>query len=162
MASLNKCTLIGNLGSDPEVRHLEGGSVVARFNIATTERWTNKNGEKMEATEWHKIEVWENLAKLAEQYLKKGSQVYIEGKMKTESFTDKDGIERQVTRIRGFELKFLDKREQGSTAPATVDTTAKPQATANRQPAPAPAPNRRTQSPIPQSMAEEDPNDLPF
>ena len=85
MNGVNKVILIGNLGSDPEVRHLSNGSVVANFNIATSESYTNKNGERVTQTEWHRIEIWEGLAKVAEQYLKKGQSVYIEGKIKTEN-----------------------------------------------------------------------------
>ena len=90
MAGVNKVILIGNLGSDPEVRYLEGGRVVANFNIATSESYTNKNGERVEQTEWHRIEIWDGLAKIAEQYLKKGNQVYIEGKLRTDTWLDKE------------------------------------------------------------------------
>ena len=94
MASLNKVLLIGNLGSDPEVRTLPSGGKVATFSIATTESYKNKDGEKVENTEWHRIELWEGLAGIAEQYLKKGNSVYIEGRIRTEKYTDANGIEK--------------------------------------------------------------------
>ena len=94
MAGVNKVILIGNLGADPEMKYLEGGAVIARFNMATSESYT-KNGEKITQTEWHRIELWDNLAKIAEQYLKKGDTVYIEGKIRTEEWQDKDGNNRR-------------------------------------------------------------------
>jgi single-strand DNA-binding protein len=110
MAGVNKVILIGNLGSDPEIRHLPSGSVVANFNIATTETYTNKEGQKVKQTEWHKIELWEGLAKIAEQFLKKGSQVYIEGKIKTETWQDSDGNTKSTVRIRGNSMTLLGSR----------------------------------------------------
>lgn len=110
MAGVNKVILIGNLGSDPEVRHLSSGSVVANFNIATSESYTNKNGERVTQTEWHRIELWDGLAKVAEQYLKKGQSVYIEGKLKTENWQDSDGNSRTTTRIRGLNMTMLGGR----------------------------------------------------
>lgn len=110
MAGVNKVILIGNLGSDPEVRHLSNGSVVANFNIATSESYNNKNGERVTQTEWHRIELWDGLAKVAEQYLKKGQTVYIEGKLKTENWQDSDGNNRTTTRIRGLNMTMLGGR----------------------------------------------------
>jgi single-strand DNA-binding protein len=110
MAGVNKVILIGNLGSDPEVRHLSNGSVVANFNIATSESYTNRNGERVTQTEWHRIELWDGLAKVAEQYLKKGNSVYIEGKLKTENWQDNDGNNRTTTRIRGLSMTMLGGR----------------------------------------------------
>jgi single-strand DNA-binding protein len=114
MAGINKVILIGNLGSDPEVRHLSTGSVVANFNIATSESYTNKNGERVTQTEWHRIELWDGLARVAEQYLKKGNTVYVEGKLKTETWQDNDGNSRTTTRIRGLNMTMLG----GRNAPA--------------------------------------------
>jgi single-strand DNA-binding protein len=96
---VNKVILIGNLGSDPEVRYLDGGSVIVRFNVATTEIYTNKNGEKVEQTEWHRIELWNALAKVAESSLRKGNLVYLEGKIRTENWMDKEGHARTSTSI---------------------------------------------------------------
>jgi single-strand DNA-binding protein len=107
MTGVNKVILIGNLGSDPEVRHLSNGAVVANFNIATSETYNNKNGERVTQTEWHRIELWEGLARVAEQYLKKGQMVYIEGKLRTENWQDSDGNNRTTTRIRGLNMTML-------------------------------------------------------
>lgn len=114
MAGVNKVILIGNLGSDPEVRHLSSGSVVANFNIATSESYTNRNGERVTQTEWHRIELWDGLAKVAEQYLKKGNTVYIEGKLKTENWQDSDGNNRTTTRIRATNMTMLGGRSNDS------------------------------------------------
>ena len=97
MASVNKVILIGNLGKDPEVRHLEGGVAVARFPIATSETFKDKNGERQERTEWHNIVLWRGLAEVAEKYLKKGQSVFIEGKIRTSNYQDKDGNQRYST-----------------------------------------------------------------
>lgn len=110
MQGVNKVILIGNLGSDPEIRHLPSGSVVATFNIATTESFTNSKGEKVKQTEWHRIELWEGLAKIAEQFLKKGNPVYIEGKIRTETWQDKDGNQKSLTKIRGLNMTLLGSR----------------------------------------------------
>jgi single-strand DNA-binding protein len=105
--SVNKVILIGNLGSDPEVRYLDGGSSVARFNIATSESYTNKSGERVEQTEWHRIELWDRLAQIAEKYLKKGNSVYIEGRIRTENWTDKEGQQRSGVTIRANNMTLL-------------------------------------------------------
>lgn len=114
MAGVNKVILLGNLGNDPEVRHLENGSAVARFSIATSENYTNKNGERVEQTEWHRIELWDNLAKIAEQYLKKGNSVYIEGKIRTETWTDKEGNQREGKTIRANSMQLLGGRNNSA------------------------------------------------
>ena len=114
MQGVNKVILIGNLGADPEIRNLPSGSSVANFNMATSESYTNKSGERVTQTEWHRIECWEGLAKVAEQYLKKGSPVYIEGKIRTEEWQDKDGNTRYTTRIRAQNLTLLGGRSDGS------------------------------------------------
>lgn len=98
--SYNKIILIGNLGRDPELRHLDNQKVVATFSLATNETTTDRNGEKRTETEWFNIEMWDNQAKIAEKYLKKGSQVYIEGKLKTETWKDKEGIEKSRLKVR--------------------------------------------------------------
>ena len=92
MAGVNKVILVGNLGKDPEVRHLENGAAVANFSVATTESYKDRNtGERRDQTEWHNVVLWRGLAEVAEKYLKKGSQVYIEGKIRTRSWEDKEG-----------------------------------------------------------------------
>ncbi|MFN8431801.1 MAG: single-stranded DNA-binding protein [Spirosomataceae bacterium] len=112
MASLNKVMLIGNLGSNPEVRTLASGTKVATFNIATSENYTNKNGEKVEQTEWHRIELWDNLAEIGEKFLQKGDSVYIEGKLRTEKYTDANGIEKFVVKIRGNSMQMLGRKSE--------------------------------------------------
>ena len=114
MAGVNKVILIGNLGADPEIRNLPSGASVANFNMATSETYTNKNGERVTQTEWHRIECWEGLAKIAEQYLRKGSSVYIEGKIRTEEWQDKDGNTRYTTRIRAQNMTMLGGRPEGA------------------------------------------------
>ncbi|MFN8428660.1 MAG: single-stranded DNA-binding protein [Spirosomataceae bacterium] len=121
MASLNKVLLIGNLGSDPEIRTLPSGGKVASFSIATTESYKNKEGEKVECTEWHRIELWEGLAAIAEQYLKKGDTVYVEGKLKTEKYTDANGLDKTAIKIRGNNFQMLGRRN----VPNTINETHK-------------------------------------
>jgi single-strand DNA-binding protein len=118
MAGVNKVIILGKLGADPESINLQSGSKVCKFSIATSESFTDKQGQKIENTEWHRIELWEKLADIAQAYLKKGSTVYIEGKIKTEKYTDKDGIEKYVTKIRGTAITLVgDKQESASKAP---------------------------------------------
>lgn len=109
MASLNKATLIGNLGKDPEIRSIPSGSKVASFSIATTESYTGKDGQKQDKTEWHNIVMWRGLADIAEKYLRKGSQVYIEGKLQTRSWDDNLGQKRYITEIIADNLVMLGK-----------------------------------------------------
>lgn len=115
MASVNKVILIGNLGKDPEVRYMTNGDAVANVNIATTESWKDKaSGEKRESTEWHRVVFYRKLAEIASQYLKKGSQVYIEGRIRTRKWTDKEGQERYTTEIEADEMKMLGGRQSAS------------------------------------------------
>lgn len=114
MAGVNKVILVGNLGADPEIRNLPSGSSVANFNIATSETYTNKNGERVTQTEWHRIECWEGLAKISEQYLKKGNQVYIEGKLRTEEWQDKEGNTRYTTKVRAQNMTMLGGRNDNN------------------------------------------------
>ena len=115
MAGVNKVILVGNLGADPEVRHLDSGATVATFSIATSESWKDKDGNKKEQTEWHRCEVWEGLAKVAEQYLKKGQTVYVEGKLRTEAY-EKDGEKRYTTKIRVQTMTMLGGKKEGQPA----------------------------------------------
>lgn len=117
MAGVNKVILVGNLGKDPEVRHLEGGSVVANFPIATTESYKDKSGQRIEQTEWHNIVVWRGLAEIAEKYLKKGMTVYIEGKLRTRSWDDKEGNKRYSTEVVGDTFTILSKKENSNQPP---------------------------------------------
>ena len=113
MAGVNKVILVGNLGKDPEVRHLEGGNSVANFTLATNEYYKDKQGARVERTEWHNISAWRGLAELAEKYLKKGSQVYIEGKLRTRQYQDKDHQTRYITEIIAEEISLLGGRPGG-------------------------------------------------
>ncbi len=117
MASVNLCIFVGHLGKDPETRYTAGGDAVANFSIACTESWKDKqSGEKKELTEWVRCSTFGKLAEICGQYLKKGSQVYIEGKMQTRKWTDKDGQERYTTEIKVHEMKMLGGRsDSGST-----------------------------------------------
>jgi len=114
MAGVNRVILIGNLGKDPEIRTLEGGVKVANFSLATTETYKGKNGEKVDQTEWHNIVLWRGLAEVAESFLKKGNTIYIEGKLRTRDWTDKDGNKRYTTEVIADNMVMLGgKREQG-------------------------------------------------
>lgn len=112
--SINKVILVGNVGKDPEVKYLESGTAVARFSLATNETYKNKNGEKVTNTEWHNIEVWRGTAEFVEKYIKKGTQLYVEGKIRTENWEDKEGNKRYTTKILVDSLQLLGKREDGS------------------------------------------------
>lgn len=114
MAGVNKVILVGNLGKDPEVRHLENGATVANFSIATSETYKDKNGERQTQTEWHNIVLWRGLAEIAEKYLRKGNQVYIEGKLRTRSWVDKDGVTRYTTEVVGDNMTMLGSKGDGS------------------------------------------------
>lgn len=158
MASVNKVILIGNLGSDPEVRYLESGSAVAKFSIATTEAYTNKSGERVENTEWHRIELWEGLAKVAEKYLKKGNSVYIEGRLRTDNWTDKEGVQKSGVTIRANSMTLLGGPNNGGGENTNQGSPNNAQSSAPRQNQ---AP--RSSDPIPPSMAAgNDDDDLPF
>ena len=113
MASVNKAIIIGNLGADPELRYTASGTAVASFSVATTERFKNKSGENQERTDWHSIVLWARLAEIANEYLKKGSPVYIEGRIQTRSYEDKDGIKRYKTEIVGQQIQLLGSRGGG-------------------------------------------------
>ena len=111
---INKVILIGNLGTDPEVRYMPQGGAVANLTVATSESWTDKaTNEKKEQTEWHRVVIYQRLAEIAGEYLRKGSKVYLEGKLKTRKWTDKDGVERYTTEIVANELQMLDGRGDG-------------------------------------------------
>lgn len=109
--SVNKVILIGNLGADPEIKHLEGDRTVANMRLATNESYTDRSGQRVDLTEWHQLEVWGNQAKVAEQYLRKGSKIYVEGRIRTEKWQDSEGNNRYTTRIRVDRFQMLDSRE---------------------------------------------------
>jgi single-strand DNA-binding protein len=133
MASVNKVILIGNLGKDPETRYMPNGDAVTNITLATTETWKDKNGEKQEKTEWHRVTFYRKLAEIAGEYLKKGRPVYVEGRLETRKWTDKSGAERYTTEIIASDMKMLGskpgsgsyeggdrgEREEGGSAPST-------------------------------------------
>lgn len=110
---VNKAILIGNLGADPELRYTPAGAAVATFNLATTDTWTDANGERQERTEWHRIVAWRKLAEICGEYLKKGSKVYIEGRLQTRSWEGQDGVKRYTTEIVARDMTMLDARAGG-------------------------------------------------
>lgn len=111
--SLNKAIIIGNLGSDPEVRTTGGGSRVAQFSVATSRKWTTNSGEQQEKTEWHRIVVWGKLVDVVEKYVKKGQQVYVEGEIQYRQYEDKEGVTKYTTEINARELMMLGGRDGG-------------------------------------------------
>ena len=113
MASVNKVILVGNLGRDPEVRYMPNGDAVANYSIATTETWKDKNGMRQEKTEWHNIVMYRRLAEIAGEYLKKGSSVYIEGRLQTRKWQDKQGNDRYTTEIVADQMQMLGGRNSG-------------------------------------------------
>ncbi|MCD8540425.1 MAG: single-stranded DNA-binding protein [Leadbetterella sp.] len=115
MAALNKALLIGNLGADPEVKTLPSGDKVATIRLATSEIYKNKNGERIEDTEWHRVEFWGGLAGIVEQYVKKGDSLYVEGRIRTEKYTDANQVERYSTKIRATNMQMLSRKPQGET-----------------------------------------------
>lgn len=120
MASVNKAILIGNLGRDPETRFMPNGDPVCNISIATTESWKDKSGAKQEKTEWHRVVFFGKLAEIAGEYLKKGSACYIEGRIQTKKYTDKDGVEKYSTEIIGDRMQMLGSKGDGTEKRATA------------------------------------------
>ena len=145
MAGVNKVILVGNLGKDPEVRHLDNGGAVANFSMATSETYKNRQGERVTTTEWHNIVLWTPLAEIAEKFLKKGNQVYIEGKLTTRSWDDQEGNKRYTTEVVGREMTLLGSREDNAGGSAAPMASAAPSAA----------------SPV-STIPEDDTDDLPF
>ncbi len=112
MSSLNKILLIGNLGKDPEIRYTPEGTPVATFSLATSEAWTDKSGNRQERTEWHNIVAWTRLADTCKKFLTKGRQVYVEGRLRTREYTDRDGIKRRITEVIASQIVLLGSRPQ--------------------------------------------------
>ncbi|MFT6112334.1 MAG: single-strand DNA-binding protein [Bacteroidia bacterium] len=150
---INKVILVGHLGKDPEVKYLDKDRAVANFSIATNERYNDRNGNKVETTEWHNIEMWDGLAKVAEKYLKKGSLIYVEGKLKTDEY-EKDGIKRYNTRIRVNTLNMLDKASGNSDDISTPTP-------ANSAPAPVKKVEEHNEAAI-KNIIQDGDDDLPF
>lgn len=166
MASVNKCIIVGNLGRDPESRTMPNGDMVTNIAVATTESWKDKqSGEKRELTEWHRITLYRKLAEIASQYLRKGSQIYIEGRLQTRKWTDKDGVERYTTEIVADTMQMLGSRNGGN---ASQDDDYGAAAPAPRQNPTRTAPAQRT-STHQQSARQPEPSggaflddDIPF
>ena len=159
MANLNKVTLIGRSGQDPEIRYTQSGNAVANATMATNDYWTDKQGEKQERTEWHSLVLWGKLADLAQSYLKKGSQVYVEGRLQTRDWEDQQGQKHYKTEVVVTTMQFLDSRisdsdsAQVSATPAYTDTTSS-----------SPEYSKNTESNSPDSKPEDDyiKDDIPF
>ncbi|MDF1673380.1 MAG: single-stranded DNA-binding protein [Vicingaceae bacterium] len=135
MAGINKVILVGNLGKDPEVRYLEGGTAVANFSIATSETFKDRNsGERKTNTEWHNVVLWRGLAEIAEKYLKKGMQVYIEGKLRTRQWQDKDDNNRYTTEIVGDNLQMLGRKDENNAINDNSNSKQSPQPATNTPP----------------------------
>lgn len=145
---VNKVILIGNVGADPEVRYLDGGIPVANLRLATSERYKNRNGENVEQTEWHNIVLWRGLAEVVEKYVKKGMRLYIEGRIRTRSWDDQNGVKRYTTEIYADNMQMLSR--------ADSDTGTRSSGTYT-PPAP-PVPPAQPANPMPM----DDPDDLPF
>lgn len=160
MASLNKVIIIGNVGSDPDVRYLDGGSVVAKFSVATNERYTTRSGEQVESTEWFRVEMWNDQAKTVEKYVRKGQQIYVEGRLKTETYTDKEGKERFALNVRATTFQFLggpnDRQEDGA------EQQQQPARQQSAPAAPAPAKPAPVAQPAPAFESNGNDDDLPF
>jgi len=131
--SVNKVMLLGRLGQDVELKHTPAGNAVANFSVATGEKWVDKKGEKQERTEWHRIVAWGKTAELCNQYIKKGSEVFIEGKLQTRTWDDKEGVKRYTTEIQALSVQFLGKKDESVDAPRPTAS-----------PATAPVPNGTT------------------
>ena len=119
--SVNKVILVGRVGKDPETKHLEGGTTLSKFPLATNEVYT-KNGEKVENTEWHNIIFWRRLAEIAEEYVKKGDLLYIEGRIRTRTYDDQQGVKKYFTEIIGDNLQMLGKKQNDNNMDAAPDT----------------------------------------
>lgn len=157
MAGVNKVILVGNLGADPEVKYLEGDNVVANIRLATTEAYKDRNGNRVEQTEWHDLELWGGQAKIAEQYLKKGMQIYVEGKIKSDTWQDQDGNNRKRTKIRVLSFTMLGSRSDSPSAPSNPGEGNYQRTAAPSNPVSQPSSNSMDLAP-----SADDDDDLPF
>jgi len=161
MASVNKVIIVGNLGRDPETRYMPSGDAITSITVATTDKWKDRaSGEQKEATEWHRISFFGKLAEIAGQYLKKGSQVYVEGKLKTRKYTDKDGVEKYATDIVADTMQMLGSR-QGMGGGSSMDDGGGYSAPAPR-PSAAPAPRQQAPASRPAPNFSDMDDDIPF
>ena len=155
--SVNKVILIGRLGRDPETRYMPNGDAITNFSLATDEQWRDRNGERQTRTEWHNVSLYGKLGEIANQYLRKGSQVFVEGKIQSRKYTDKDGIERMAYNIIGNEMKMLGNRNDGSDS---GNNNAAPPTSSNPPPA---APRRQPPQQTPTTPQIDDiEDDIPF
>ena len=152
MAGVNKVILLGNLGADPEVKYLEGDKAVANISLATTESYMDKSGNRVDQTEWHDLEMWDGQAKTAEKYLKKGMQIYIEGKIKSDKWVDEQGQNRKKTKIRVLNFTMLGGKPEGGTSPAQASSA----------PQQARATSQALMSSAPDMVMDDGDDDLPF
>lgn len=152
MAGVNKVILLGNLGADPEVKYLEGDKAVANISLATTESYMDKSGNRVDQTEWHELEMWDGQAKTAEKWLKKGMQIYVEGKIKSDKWVDDQGQNRKKTKIRVLNFTMLGGKPEGGAAPSTPSSA--PQQARSTSQAPAPS--------GPDMVLDDGDDDLPF
>lgn len=161
MGSLNKVLLIGHLGADPEVRYTQSNTAVATMNLATHERFKDSNGDWQERTEWHRVIAWGRLAEVCQQYIKKGSQIYVEGSLQTRSWQDKDGQTKYTTEIKASALQMLDSKSGsgmgsgGNTAPQRDNYTQSPSQQASQ-------PKQLAETQIPSEFDDITDDDLPF
>jgi len=156
MASVNKVILVGNLGRDPDMRYLPSGDAVANLALATTDKFKDKSGEMKEVTEWHRISFFGRQAEICGQYLKKGSQIYVEGSLRTRKYTDKDGVEKYATEIRGDRMQMLGSKGGGGMA--DMDDSGY---TAQAAPKPAPRPSAPATRPASSGFDDME-DDIPF
>lgn len=157
MSGLNKVMLIGRLGSDPELRYTPDGTAVANFSIATSEEWKDKNtGEKKERTEWHRVVAWRRLGEICGEYLAKGRQVYVEGRIQTRSWEDKDGNKRYTTEIVASDIQFLGAKDSSNTGGSYIN---KSRVAGPDMPAPQ---DSETNSAVVATMAKSAGDDIPF
>jgi single-strand DNA-binding protein len=163
MASVNKVILIGNLGKDPEVRYMPSGSAICTVTIATSRQWKDKtSGERQEETEWHRVTFFDRMAEIAGEYLKKGRPVYVEGRLKTRKYTDKDGVEKYSTEIIATDMQLLGGREGGSGGGGGGDemgAAPAPRSAPAARSVPAPAPKPAAKSP---TGFDDMDDDIPF
>ena len=162
MASINKVIIIGNLGRDPEVRYTPSGTAVCNMSVATTRAWKDKaSGDKVEETEWHRVTLYDKLAEIAGEYLAKGKPIYIEGRLKTRKWTDKEGVEKYTTEIIGETMQMLGGKDSGDGQAQGGGQRSAP-APAPRAPAPAPR-QSAAPAPKPSSQGFDDmDDDIPF
>jgi len=160
MASVNKVILVGNLGRDPEMRYMPSGDAVANFSVATTDSWKDKNGQKQERTEWHRISMFGKLAEIAGEYLKKGSSVYVEGRLQTREWTDKEGVARKTTEIVADRMQMLGGRSSGGNTYEVMEDDAA--ASEPRQAAAKPAASDAAKAAGGASNFDDFEDDIPF